>query len=74
MKFLFFFQFFFLKIKFNKKKLSFYIFEIIINNILVKFFCFFYFDKYFVLFDNYGGDWGNVICIMIQMSQREGCV
>lgn len=62
----------FLKIKF-KKKLSFYSFKIITNNISVKLSCSSYSDKYFVLSDNYGGDWGNVRCTMTQMSQREGC-
>lgn len=55
------------------KNLSFYSFKIITNNISVKLSCSSYSDKYFVLSDNYGGDWGNVTCTMTQMSQREGC-
>lgn len=61
MKLPFSFQFFSLKIKF------------ITNNISVKLSCSSYSDKYFVLSDNYGGDWGTVTCTMTQMSQREGC-
>lgn len=72
MKLPFSFQFFSLKMKF-KKNLSFYSFKIITNNISVKLSCSTYSDKYFVLSDNYGGDWGNVTCTITQMSQREGC-
>lgn len=63
MKLPFSFQFFSLKIKF-KKNLSFYSFKIITNNISVKLSCSSYSDKYFVLADNYGGDWGTVTCTM----------
>lgn len=56
MKLPFSFQFFSLKIKF-KKNLSSYSFKMI-TNISVKLSCSSYSDKYFVLSDNYGGDWG----------------